>query len=67
VKISDPKLMTLSSQSQSSVSDDVLHIDSASKLTPEEIAKAVEHHNRHHKKNKVQKVNSGVQFGKNDK
>jgi hypothetical protein len=28
--------------------DDVLHIDAQSKLSPEEIAKALAHHNRHH-------------------
>lgn len=65
-KISDPNLMTFQSQPQTSVSEDVLHIDSASKLTPEEIAKAVEHHNRKHKTEKVEKVASGTQFGKND-
>lgn len=28
--------------------NDVLHIEAKSKLTPEEIAKALAHHNRHH-------------------
>jgi hypothetical protein len=28
--------------------DDVLHIQAQSKLTPEEVAKALAHHNRHH-------------------
>ena len=67
MKISDPKLMTLESQPQSSVSDDVLHIEGASKLTPEEIAKAVAHHKRHHKKDKPEKVAANAQFGKNEK
>lgn len=31
-----------------SISKDVLHIPSQSKLTPEEIAKALAHHKRHH-------------------
>ena len=30
------------------IADDVLHLGSPSHLTPEEIAKAVAHHNRHH-------------------
>jgi len=30
------------------VTGDVLHIPPQSKLTPEEIARAVAHHNRHH-------------------
>jgi hypothetical protein len=28
--------------------DDVLHIEAQSKLTSEEVAKALAHHNRHH-------------------
>jgi hypothetical protein len=35
-------------QSSSSIGNDVLHNDSHSKLSPEEIAKALAHHNRHH-------------------
>ena len=66
MKISDPKVMTLENQSPSSVSDDVLHIDGARKLSPEEIAKAVEHHNRKHKKDRVEKGAAGDQFGEND-
>jgi hypothetical protein len=34
--------------SDKSIEGDVLHLGSGSKLTPEEIAKAVAHHNRHH-------------------
>ena len=36
-------------KSDSAIKSDVLHSDNHSKLTPEEIAKAVAHHNRHHK------------------
>jgi hypothetical protein len=32
------------------IKNDVLHSDDHSRLTPEEIAKAVAHHNRHHPK-----------------
>jgi hypothetical protein len=35
-------------KTDSSIANDVLHSDHPSKLTPEEIAKAVAHHNRHH-------------------
>jgi hypothetical protein len=38
-----------SNQPATSVSDDVLHIPAVSKLTPEEVAKAVAHHNKHSK------------------
>jgi len=40
--------------SSTSVKDDVLHLGSATKLSDEEIAKAVAHHNRHHGGNKEQ-------------
>lgn len=35
-------------QSSSSEANDVLHNEEHSKLTPEEVAKAIAHHNRHH-------------------
>lgn len=35
-------------QTSSSVSSDVLHFENQTKLTPEEIAKAVAHHKKHH-------------------
>ncbi len=35
-------------ESSSAVANDVLHIESQSKLSPEEIAKALAHHNKHH-------------------
>jgi hypothetical protein len=34
--------------SKTDIANDVLHLGSGSKLTPEEIAKAVAHHKRHH-------------------
>jgi hypothetical protein len=36
-------------KSESAIASDVLHSENHSRLTPEEIAKAVAHHNRHHK------------------
>jgi len=35
--------------SDSAIKNDVLHPENHQKLTPEEIAKAIAHHNRHHK------------------
>lgn len=35
-------------QSKSAIADDVLHNPEHSRLTPEEIAKAVAHHKKHH-------------------
>jgi hypothetical protein len=35
-------------KSDTSIVNDVLHLGSQSKLTPEQIAKAVAHHDRHH-------------------
>lgn len=36
------------SQAAASVESDVLHIENHSKLTAEEIAKAIAHHKKHH-------------------
>lgn len=41
-------------RSAPSVQDDVLHSTDHSKLTPEEIAKAIAHHNKHHPQNKME-------------
>ena len=35
-------------QPDTNIANDVLHSENPTKLTPEEIAKAVAHHNRHH-------------------
>jgi hypothetical protein len=43
-------------KSDSAIKNDVLHSEDHSKLTPEEIAKAVAHHNRHHKENAPKKA-----------
>jgi len=52
MKHADPNVITLGNQSETSISDDVLHIPNTSKLTPEQISKAVAHHNKHHSKDK---------------
>jgi hypothetical protein len=54
----NPNVTAPGNQSQSSIEDDVLHIPRTSNLTPEEIAKAVAHHNRHHSKDKQVKAQS---------
>jgi hypothetical protein len=51
-------------QSAPSIQDDVLHSTGHSKLTPEEIAKAVEHHNRHHPKEKLETAGTGKNAAK---
>jgi hypothetical protein len=35
-------------KSDPAIANDVLHLGSPTKLSPEEIAKALAHHNRHH-------------------
>ncbi len=46
--IPNQNVMSSTNRPLVSAIDDVLHIPSVSKMTPEEIAKAVAHHNRHH-------------------
>ena len=55
-----------SNQPATSVSDDVLHIPAVSKLTPEEVAKAVAHHNKHSKE-KPGQVEQQTKPGKKSK
>jgi hypothetical protein len=49
------------SKSDSSIANDVLHSDNHSKLTPEEIAKAVAHHQKHHPEESQQNSGKGGQ------
>ena len=49
------------SKSDSSIANDVLHSDNHSKLTPEEIAKAVAHHQKHHPEENQQNSGTGGQ------
>jgi len=48
-----------------SITDDVLHLGSPSKLSPEEIAKALAHHNRNHSGDQPQQAAANA--GKNKK
>jgi len=50
--------------STKSIKDDVLHLGSGSKLSPEEIAKALAHHNRHHGGGEAQKTAATAGTGK---
>lgn len=55
------------SAAQSSANNDVLHIPSNSKLSPEEIAKAIAHHKKHHHEGQVQAAAPGGKAGKHGK
>jgi hypothetical protein len=46
------------------IENDVLHLGSGSKLSPEEIAKALAHHNRHHSGDQPQQAAAKVNAGK---
>jgi hypothetical protein len=47
-------------KSNNSIADDVLHLGSTSRLSPEEIAKALAHHKRHHGGNQNTAVKTGA-------
>ena len=53
-----------SAASNTAITDDVLHLGSATKLSDEEIAKAVAHHNRHHGGDKTQNAAAKTATGK---
>jgi hypothetical protein len=61
--MANTNVMKQSTRPPTSVSDDVLRIPPVTKLTPEEIAKAVAHHNKHHK-DKVGKAAPAAKPGK---
>lgn len=63
MQIPNPSNVRPVDQLPKSVTEDVLHIPAQSKLTPEEIAKAVAHHNKHHK-DKTEKSSPGAKGGK---
>jgi hypothetical protein len=48
METAESKSPTTQNSPSSSVSEDVLHLGSPTKLSDEDIAKAVAHHNRHH-------------------
>ena len=50
--------------SNTPIEDDVLHLGSATKLSDEEIAKALAHHNRHHGGDKPQDASAQAAAGK---
>jgi hypothetical protein len=49
------------------ITNDVLHLGSQSKLSPEEIAKALAHHNRHHGGNAPQAAAADAGAAKKNK
>jgi hypothetical protein len=54
-------------ESNTSVQDDVLHLGSESKLSPEDIAKALAHHNKHHHGDQPAQAAAKVAAGKKHK
>jgi hypothetical protein len=55
------------SKTDSSIANDVLHLGSPSKLSPEEIAKAVAHHKRHHSGDQPRQTATKTSGGKKGK
>ena len=53
-----------SAASNTAITDDVLHLGSPTKLTDEDIAKAVAHHNKHHGGDKTQEAAAQAATGK---
>ncbi len=54
-------------ESNASIQDDVLHLGSETKLSPEEIAKALAHHNKHHHGDQPAQAAAKVAAGKKHK
>ncbi len=54
-------------KSDDSILNDVLHLGSPTKLSPEEIAKAIAHHKRHHSGDQPQQVAAKAAGGKKGK
>jgi hypothetical protein len=50
-----------------SIQDDVLHLGSPSKLSPEEIAKAIAHHDKHHHGDQPEQAAAKNALGKKKK
>jgi|GEM_PF-5748530 hypothetical protein len=63
MQIPNPNEVNPLGQVAAAMNDDVLHIPAERKMTDEEIAKAVAHHNRHHKKD-TQPASQKIQTGK---
>jgi len=66
MEIPNPNEVRPIDQLPKSVTSDVLHIPAERKMTPEEIAKAVAHHNKHHK-DKSEKTAPAAKGGKKSK
>jgi hypothetical protein len=62
----EPKSTTSPNTPSSSVSNDVLHLG-GSKLSPEEVAKALAHHNRHHHGDQPQQAAAKIAASKKHK
>jgi hypothetical protein len=55
------------SKTDSSIANDVLHLGSSSKLSAEEIAKALAHHKRHHSGDQPRQAAAKTSGGKKGK
>jgi hypothetical protein len=64
METAESKSPTTQNSPSSSVSEDVLHLGSPTKLSDEDIAKAVAHHNKHHGGDKTQEAAAQAATGK---
>jgi hypothetical protein len=64
---SESKSATTNTSVPKSIADDVLNLGSGTRLSAEEIAKAVAHHNRHHHGDQPQQAAAKVAAGKKRK
>lgn len=51
-------------KSDKAIADDVLHLGSATKLSPEQVAKAIAHHKKHHHDEPGAQANSAKKQGR---
>jgi hypothetical protein len=64
METAESKSPTTQNSASSSVSEDVLHLGSPTKLSAEEVAKAIAHHNRHHSGDQPQQAAAKNALGK---
>lgn len=67
METADSKSPTTNTAVPKSVADDVLHLGSGTKLSAEQIAKAIAHHNRHHHGDQPQQAAAKAGAGKKRK
>ncbi len=67
METAESKSATTGSAASTAVADDVLHLGSGTKLSAEEIAKALAHHNRHHRGDQPQQAAAKKAPGKKNR